>query len=328
MPALSPSGPSANAPGPACLTRRAFLHSGARGAAGLAALSAPANSSAATTPAGGWIDAHVHLWSADTARYPLAEGFTRQKDMVPGQFEPEQLLTHTAAAGVERVVLIQMSFYRFDNSYMLDVLERRPGVFRGVAIIDPAQAPPGPVMRELAARGVRGFRLYADKAAVESWPDSPRMQAMWKSAADQGLALCLLANPDALPGITALCSAHPQTRVVIDHFARIGMKTGSPEDLERLRRLADFPHTYVKTSAFYALGQKRPPYTDLAPMVRALRDSFGAERLLWGSDAPYQVNPGHTYADSIALIRERLDFLTTSERAHLLRGTAEKLFFR
>ena len=37
---------------------------------------------------------------------------------------------------MSRVVLIQMSFYQFDNRYMLDCIARHHGVFRGVAIVD------------------------------------------------------------------------------------------------------------------------------------------------------------------------------------------------
>ena len=77
----------------------------------------------------------MHVWTPDTARYPLASGFN-VAGMRPPSFTPEQLFTHCRPCGVERVVLIQMSFYRFDNSYMLDTIRRFPGVFRGVAIVD------------------------------------------------------------------------------------------------------------------------------------------------------------------------------------------------
>ena len=34
-----------------------------------------------------------------------------------------------------------------------------------------------------------------------------------------------------------------------------------------------------------------------------MRDGFGAARLMWASDCPFQVQDGQTYADSISLIR-------------------------
>jgi predicted TIM-barrel fold metal-dependent hydrolase len=151
---------------------------------------------------------------------------------------------------------------------------------------------------------------------------------MWNGAAENGQAVCLLANPDALPAIERLCRKFPKTRVVIDHFARIGMDGAiRPKDLDNLCKLSSFPQVFVKTSAFYALGKKRPPYLDLAPMIRRLRDAFGAERLMWASDCPFQVQEGHTYAASISLIRDRLDFLTADDKAWMLYKTAHSVYW-
>ncbi len=302
------------------LTRRTFFRT--------AALAALASRVSAEDSAGGFIDAHVHIWTPDTQRYPLAAGFTKEKDMLPPSFTPEELFAHTRPQGVTRVVLIQMSFYKFDNRYMLEAIAKQPEVFRGVAIVDETKADVCDTMKALAKKGVRGFRIYADRAKAETWQNSDGMKAMWSCAADAGLSMCLLADPDALPAVHRMCQAYPRTRVVIDHFARIGMKGAVDErELDALCRLAEFEHTHVKTSAFYALGAKKAPYTDLAPLVRKLRDTFGARRLMWASDCPFQLQDGHTYADSIALIRDRLSFLSAEDKNWMLRGTAEKMFF-
>jgi predicted TIM-barrel fold metal-dependent hydrolase len=183
-------------------------------------------------------------------------------------------------------------------------------------------------MKALHAQGVRGFRLYTDKKKAAAWQHSPGMKEMWAHGADSGMAMCLLADPNALPAVQRMCQEFPRTPVVIDHFARIGMKGPVRQrDLDQLCALAQFPHTHVKISAFYALGAKKAPYTDLAPMVRQLRDAYGASRLMWGSDCPFQVQDGHTYANSIALVRDRLDFLTPEDKRWMLRRTAEKVFF-
>jgi len=183
-------------------------------------------------------------------------------------------------------------------------------------------------MKTLAKQGVRGFRLYANKKNVKKWENSAGMKEMWAYGADAGLSMCLLADPTTLPTVQRMCQAYPKTTVVIDHFARIGMKGPVRQaDLDNLCRLAEFKHTHVKTSAFYALGAKKAPYTDLAPMIRQLRNAYGASRLMWASDCPFQVQRGHTYADSIALIRDRLPFLTPEDKHWMLRGTAEEVFF-
>ncbi len=56
-----------------------------------------------------YIDAHVHVWSDDFRRYPLAEGFSPAQ-MKPTTFLPEEILRHAGPSGVNRVVLIQMSY--------------------------------------------------------------------------------------------------------------------------------------------------------------------------------------------------------------------------
>jgi predicted TIM-barrel fold metal-dependent hydrolase len=62
-----------------------------------------------------YIDAHVHVWTPDTLHYPLAKGF-KKDDMRPASFTPEELFKHTRPNGVNRVNLIQMSYYHTSNS--------------------------------------------------------------------------------------------------------------------------------------------------------------------------------------------------------------------
>ena len=301
-------------------TRRQFLQ-----ATAAASLTSTIASAQADSP--GYIDAHVHVWTPDTKKYPLADGST-EKSMVPKSFTPEELFAECRPHGVSRIVLIQMSFYRFDNSYMLDVMSQHPGVFGGVAIVDEAKAGVSDRMNELAAKGVRGFRLYTNKKNAEAWESTPGMLEMWKTGAQKGLSMCLLADPDALPAALKMCERFPETPVVIDHFARIGMRGAIDQaELDLLLEFAKFKHVRVKTSAFYALGAKKAPYTDLGPMIRQLRDTFGANRLMWATDCPYQVQNGHTYAASIELIRDRLDFLSAEDKDWILRKTAEEVFF-
>lgn len=277
---------------------------------------------------GDFIDAHVHVWTPDVEKYPLARGYA-VSDMRPPSFTPEQLFAHCRPEGVRRVVLIQMSYYQQDNSYMLDVMKAYPGTFSGVAIVDENAPDVAATMAKLVKQGVRGFRISAGaQKNLSAWLGSPGMATLWKTAAELNASVCPLINPDTLPLIDKMCEWYPDTSVVIDHFARLGM-AGPPKetDVAALLRLARHRRTHVKASAFYALGAKKAPYLDMGPLIRRVRDAFGPQRVMWASDCPFQVDPGHNYHDSIALIRDRLDFLSDSDKAWMLRGTAEKVFF-
>ena len=275
----------------------------------------------------GWIDAHVHVWTSNTNDYPLAGGF-RREEMQPPSFEPTELMSLARPCGVSRVVLIQMSFYGFDISYMIDTIAKYPGVYSGVAVIDDRlAAKPADEMRRLAKLGVRGFRIYPRNVAVDRWLDDEGLKAMWAYGGEAGLAMCPLINPDALPAVDRMCERYPQTPVVIDHFARVGISGEIRDaDLTLLCKLARHKNTNVKLSAFYALGKKSPPYSDLEPMVRRVVEAYGPERTMWATDCPFQV-VDQTYSQSIELIRDHCDFLSASDRDRILRGTAERVFF-
>jgi predicted TIM-barrel fold metal-dependent hydrolase len=274
---------------------------------------------------GDYIDAHVHVWTPDQNRYPRS-GPDRAAQFDPASFTPEELLRTARPSGVRRVVLVQMNFYGFDNSFMLDAIARYPSVFRGVAVIDETAPDACQQMRRLVGVGVRGFRIVSGKAA---WLDSAGMARVWKCAAETGQAMCTLVDPPGLPAIDRMCAKFSDTNVVVDHLARIGMDGPIRNaDLAQLCGLARHKHVYVKVSAFYALGEKKYPYLDLTEMIHRVYQSFGPSRLMWGSDSPFQELNGNTYAGSIKLVRDRLGFLTADDRQWLLRKTAEQVFFQ
>jgi predicted TIM-barrel fold metal-dependent hydrolase len=276
-----------------------------------------------------YIDAHSHIWTPDVAHYPLAKGFA-VADMKPRSFTAEELLKHCRPAGVGRVNLIQMSYYEFDNSYILDMIKLYPERFVGTAIVDPLGEKPDEAMRALLEKGVRAFRIAPNysKLPPARWLEPPGYQAMFATAAKTGQALSCLINPDAFPEVQKMCRRFPDTTVIIDHLGRIGVNgTIDPKDVDALCALSRHPKLLVKVGAFYALGKKTPPYLDLAPLIKSVVQAFGANRCMWESDCPFQVDRDR-YIDSVALIRDKLDFLSKDDREWLLTRTAERTLFR
>jgi predicted TIM-barrel fold metal-dependent hydrolase len=288
----------------------------------------------------GFIDAHVHVWTDDTGHYPLGAGW-KKEDMKPPRFTPEDLFKHTKPAGVDRVNLIQMSYYYpreaasergkgFDNSYMLDMIALYPDTFVGTAVIDPLGPAPDGLMSELAAKRVRAFRILPKLGGQppERWLEPDGYATMFAAGAKNNQGLSCLIDPDGLAEVDRMCRKFPDTPVIIDHLARVGIDgTIHDRDVDGLCGLAKHPRVLVKVGAFYALGKKQPPYTDLAPLIRRVVQAFGAKRCMWESDCPFQVVAGK-YPDSLDLVRQRLDFLTDEDRDWLLRRTAEAFFFK
>lgn len=275
-----------------------------------------------------WIDAHSHIWTRDVEKYPLANGKTLD-DLAPGSFTTDELLDVAHKNGVGKVVLIAHNvFYRWDNSYMIDAARQHPHAFRIVGMVDNMAPQPDVAMKKLLSDKVTGFRITPGVYGREKWLDNPGMHSMWKMAADTRQNMCCLINPEDLPTIDSWCDKYPETPVVIDHFARVGIDGEiRKNELDNLCKLARHQYVTVKISAYYALGNKKPPHTELIPMIERLIDSYGVERLMWASDSPYQLVGENTYSDSIKLITERMGSLSTTDREWLLRKTAHKVFF-
>lgn len=88
--------------------------------------------------------------------------------------------------------------------------------------------------------------------------------------------------------------------------------------------LARFPQVYVKASAFFRVSKEPPPYPDAAAALRRLLDVFGAQRCMWGTDAPW-VNEQCGYSAAWGLL-EAWGNVRDDEVGWLMGGTVDALF--
>ena len=103
------------------ITRRNFLALSVTtlGAMGVTACAEEHNRSKPTF--NGFIDAHSHVWTPDTKRFPLGP-WMKPEEMQPASFTAEELLAIAKPSGVDRVVIIQHApYYGDDNAYLLDL---------------------------------------------------------------------------------------------------------------------------------------------------------------------------------------------------------------
>jgi len=311
-------------------TRREFI-------LGSAAATLAATVSRGSAENVGYIDCHSHLWSPERTRYPLRPG-AKEEDVKPQGFTPGEFFSHARPEGVNRVVVVGHTVhFGFDARYLVDLARARPGEVAIQAYLDHTDPNVTIRMAELKAQGVKAFRLRLLDPWQSPFPEAHPILKAYEFAAKERLIICPLINPDWLPQLGLLSERYPATAVVVDHFGRIGVDgfgkvppvpgTIKAEDVANLVKLAQYPMTHVKVSAYYALGKRTPPYDDMLPLIKELLKAFGPERLMWGSDCPYQLAPGHSYKASIAVIRDRLDGVSEGDREWLLRKTAERVFF-
>jgi len=172
--------------------------------------------------------------------------------------------------------------------------------------------------------GIRYGYLWDRNLAAEL--AKPEFIAGLKDLAAAGLSLDT-ANPSvkALGDVVRISDAVPNLRVVIDHLPALVVPRGSAErgTYERLlRTIQQRPQVYVKVSAVLRKLDDKPVSTRLADhkeKIDILWDTFGQDRLLYGSDWPNS-EPSAPYPQVLRIVREYFEAKG--------RDVAEKYFWK
>ena len=296
--------------------RRRFLATSAAVALAPRAFTQPAPTQTAPLL---FIDSHVHVWKTDPA-FPFAAGAHPS----PADASVEMLLDLMHANNVSRTVLIQVIHYKWDNSYLASVLKRFPGQFHGVCRVNPEDpAAPDQLTRLTQEQGFSGVRLSPAAGPAGDWITGPLMPPLWRRCAQLKVPMTLLIPVTRLPQIHPLLDANPDLQVVIDHMADCPLN--QPAQLQLLLALARYPHVFVKISHMWSLSSQPYPYPDAAAQVKQLYNTFGANRLMAGTDWPISL-PKQSYAQTVALYRDHLDFIPAQDHAQIFSKTVQQVW--
>jgi predicted TIM-barrel fold metal-dependent hydrolase len=221
-------------------------------------------------------DCHVHVIGAKD-KFPLAP----QRSYTPMPAAPDALRTMLARLGLERVVLVQPSFYGVDNSCMLAAMAELDGA-RGVAVLPALVA--ADELRRLHAQGIRGLRVNiatSGPAALDTI--RAKLAAAAALCQQHGWHVQTFIPADAIEALAPTFLALP-VPLVIDHFGLIAPGAGGGA-LAALKRLLGSGRIWVKISGAYRIADD-PADRRIDPLARRLCDA-NPERIVWGSDWPH-----------------------------------------
>ena len=305
-------------------TRRDVARFGAVALVGVAGCaSEPEPQPAATQPESvEIIDPHVHVWVHDP-QYPWPE---ENRNPPAEDFTPEMLLDLMAEHGVSKTVIVHPMHYRWDCRYVGDTLKKYPDKFEGVCRVNPEAPDAADELSKWTEEwGFRGVRLSPGTNASGDWIDNRSlMDPIWKRAQDLKVPMTILTRPSRLPAIAALTERHPDLDVVIDHMADC-----PPQDMEQRKLLLDlarFPRMYVKISHTWNISETGEyPWRDTWDLVKSVYDSFGPERIMWGTDWPVCLSKTD-YGSTLRLVKDEMDFFNDEDKRWILGKTIRRLW--
>lgn len=230
------------------------------------------------------IDAHQHFWTVGDGRYDYpspSDGVLYRTQL------PEHLAPLLAAAGVERTIAVQAVDGVWETEYLLEQARRYEFIAGVVGWCDLASADASAVIGSLQARGpLVGLRPMLQKQHDASWLLGDIATGNLAHMASAGLVFEALVDVRHLAVLGAVADRHPGLTIIVDHMAKPWRHPERRDEwAAAMRRLARAERCAVKVSGypFDAGAADDADYRDLCTL---LLESFGPERLIWGSDWP------------------------------------------
>ncbi|KAJ4710785.1 4-sulfomuconolactone hydrolase-like [Melia azedarach] len=278
------------------------------------------------------IDSHLHIWASPEEAADKYPYFPGQEPTLPGNVD--FLLQNMEEASVDGALIVQPINHKFDHSLVTSALKKYPSKFVGCCLANPAEDGSG--IKQLEQLVLKdGFRAVRFNPYL--WPSGQQMtnevgKAMFSKAGELGVPvgfMCMKGLNLHITEIEELCTEFPSTPVLLDHLAFCTPPTNNEESLalSNLLKLSRFPQVYVKFSALFRVSRIPFPYQDLSTLLSQAVTSFGANRVMWGSDFPYVV-PECGYKggkEAVSLIANQVP-LSSEELGWIMGGTVGHLF--
>lgn len=267
------------------------------------------------------IDSQMHAWYPNTPERPWTPNA-----MAPHgeQFLPEDVIRTMDSAGVHRTILVPVSCTGFDNQWSLDAAQAHPDRLAVMGRFDPDAADARQQLSSWLSRpGMLGIRLFFAGEPWMSMLSEARYAWFWADMERLQIPLMTLL-PGNMQALHPIMEKHPELRLIVDHAGRHprGPKDEAAwSDLDQTLHFARYKNTAIKVSSLPSFSSKPYPYPSLHRPIRTIYDTFGPQRMLWGSDVT-RLDWG--YVDNLRLFTEALEFLSADDQEWILSKAAAK----
>jgi len=263
------------------------------------------------------LDAHHHLWKYVPQRYPW---ITDEMAVIRSDFLPYDLWRELSENGVDGSIVVQARESEGETSMLVDLADRNDFI-RGVVGWVDLCSPYLPDRLEVfgACPKLKGFRHPVQAEKDDQFllrKDFCRGISMLET---RRLTYDLLIFPQQLPAAIRFADQFPNLTIILDHLAKPLIRDRVMEPWEtNIREIGRRPNMYCKLSGMVTEADwKNWKAEDLIPYMDIILDSFGPNRLLFGSDWPVCLVAA-PYSQVLGLVKEYTSKLSRTEQSAIL----------
>jgi len=271
------------------------------------------------------IDSHQHFWQVGRFDYPWMSSDLGilYRDYLPGDLAP--ILQHNR---ITKTVLVQASNSVAESRWLLELANTNSFIAGVVGWVDLASPDLYTQLDELCAdKKFKGVRHLVESEPSDDWLVQPAVLAGLQQLSARGLSCDLLIHTRHLKHIPRVAESCPDLNFVIDHLAKppIAHKEIN-EWSEAFKPLARYPNICCKLSGLVTEANWTSWTTDdLRPYVDVALESFGPDRMMFGSDYPVCLLAA-SYDRVLDSFQEILKSLSDEDRDKIFSQNAEKFY--
>jgi L-fuconolactonase len=228
------------------------------------------------------IDAHRHYW--DPAR--LAYGWLAH---APAQLQ-RAFLPPDLKATTDACILVQAAPDEQETLFLFDIARQTDGVLGVIGWVDMEADDATQRIAALVQSGqglLRGIRPMVQDIPDTEWLARPSLDRAFDCLRDHGLVFDALVDNRHLRALSQRLTRHPGLVTVVDHGAKPNIADGQFASWAgAIARVAQVPDVACKLSGLLTLTGPDADMAAIEPYVAHLFESFGAQRVMWGSDWP------------------------------------------
>lgn len=321
--------------------RRQFLQQTATASLAAAYASAQFTAQAADSPASLIIDTHQHLWDLSKFRLPWLTGAPKILNQTYHIPEYRAATAGLTMRSIYMEVHVDPTQLDAEADHVIEL--SRSGTAPTVAAVIGSR-PESPEFAKYIER-FKGSAVVKGVRRVLHEDDTPPgyclKDTFVKSVqrlGDLGMSFDLCLRPTDLADGLALTEKCPDTRFILDHCGNCDLKafrpkldTGKPAshtaDAFRkvLEQLAKRPNVICKISGIIAQLPEGGDADDLAPVINTCLETFGPDRVVFGSDWPVCLL-GRPLLTWVGMLKQIIASRPAADQAKLWSGNAAKFY--
>ncbi|MBL9214233.1 MAG: amidohydrolase family protein [Opitutaceae bacterium] len=277
------------------------------------------------------IDAHVHVWDLKRLRYP----WLQQVPRINRSYLLEDYDRALGGRSVAAMVFVQCECdpeqHLEELAWVQSLADADP---RLQAIVPWAPLEAGDHCEAELARMAADSRVKGVRRIIQFEPDpdfclKPNFIRGVQLLGRHGLHFEITISPLHFPRVMKVIAASPGTRFILDHIGNPDIAAG-PAALEPWRtHLREFarsgPHFCKFSNLVCNASLDTWTLDDLRPFAEVVLETFGPERLIWGSDWPHMLRSSD-YARWLDAAETLTSHLSAADRRRIFQDNALRFY--